>query len=85
MSVYGINDLMLLRKAGGIPRVSTRFSLSVENEYVCWQKMGRPDQPRETKFPGGSTNGNMEKNNFLCSANHEQDWHPYPNDSYSAI
>ena len=26
--------------------------------------------------------GNM---NFLCSADHEQDWQPYPVDPYSAI
>ena len=37
---------------------------------------------RETKFSG--THG--DKGIFLpCSADHEQDWQPYPVDTYSAI
>ena len=37
---------------------------------------------RETKFSG--TLGDREYY-FLCSADHEQDWQPYPVDPYSAI
>ena len=36
---------------------------------------------RETKFSG--TQG--DRGIFLCSADHEQDWQPYPVDPYSAI
>ena len=36
---------------------------------------------RETKF--SSTNGGKE--NFPCSADHEQDWQPYAVDLYSAV
>ena len=37
---------------------------------------------RETKFSG--TLGDRECY-FLCSAEHEQDWQPYPVDLYSAM
>ena len=38
---------------------------------------------RETKFSGA--NGDREKFVFPRSADHEQDWQPYPVDPYSAI
>ena len=44
--------------------------------------MGRLNPSRETKFSG--TYGDRH-NNFPCSADHEQDWQPYPVDPYSAI
>ena len=37
----------------------------------------------ETKFSG--THGDREISIFPCSADHEQDWQPYPVDPYSAI
>ena len=41
--------------------------------------MGHPNLSRETKFSGA--NGDGRKNSFPCSADHEQDWQPYPVDS----
>ena len=38
---------------------------------------------RETEFSGA--NGDREIFSFLCSADHDQDWQPYPVDPYSAI
>ena len=70
------------RKAGGILRVSTRFSLGVENEQADAARGGsnlsRGDQIFRRKRGQG-------KNSLLCSADHEQDRQPYPVDSYSAI
>ena len=40
-------------------------------------RMGRPNPSRETKFLGA--NGDREQN-VSCSADHEQDWQPYPVD-----
>ena len=45
--------------------------------------MGWPNLSRETKFSGA--NGDRQKNNFPCSADHEQDWQPYTVDPYSAV
>ena len=41
MAVDGINKWTRFRKAGGIPWVSTRFSLSVENEQADAGRDGR--------------------------------------------
>ena len=69
MAVGGINNLMPQLKSGGIPRVSTRFSLSVENgqgdadrttELVSREHIHRPERVQ----------GNII---FPCSADHEQD------------
>ena len=40
---------------------------------------GLPNSARETKFSGanGDRQGNIP---FPCSADHEQDWQPYPVD-----
>ena len=56
--VYGgMNELKLPRMLGRIPRVSTRFSLSVENGQAY---AGREGQTRrETKLSG--MNGDSEK------------------------
>ena len=43
---------------------------------------GRPNLSRETRFSGG--NGDSKKYIFSRSADHEQDWKPYPADPYSA-
>ena len=44
---------------------------------------GRLNPSRETKFSGA--NGDKGIFIFRCSADHEQDWQPYPVDPYSAI
>ena len=44
--------------------------------------MGRLNPSRETKFSG--THGDRGIF-FPCSADHEQDWQPYPVKPYSAI
>ena len=61
--------------------LSTRFSLSME--------MGRRTRDgtaetfsRDQILRHGRGQGNI---NFPCSADHEQDWQPYPVDPYSAI
>ena len=41
---------------------------------------GTAKPSRETKFSGANADGD-----FLCSADHEQDWQPYPVDPYTAI
>ena len=44
---------------------------------------GTAEPSRETKFSG--THGDRGIFICLCSADHEQDWQPYPVDPYSAI
>ena len=58
------------RKAGGIPRVSTEFSLGAENKRAD-PGMGRRSLSRETKFLGA--NGDREINIHFpcCSGDHE--------------
>ena len=53
MAVGGINKRTPPRKSGGIPRVSTRFSLSVEDEHAD-ADAGRPSLSRETNFSGAN-------------------------------
>ena len=47
-------------------------------ELEGWRGMERPNPSRETTFSGA--NGDIPG-----SADHEQDWQPYPVDLYSAI
>ena len=68
------------RNSGGIPRVSTRFSVSIENEQANTRRDSQTCLVK-TKFSGA--NGGKEK--FPCSADHGQDWQPYAVDLYSAI
>ena len=60
-------------------KVSTRFSLSIEMRRLTRDGTAEPvlrDQiPRRERGQG--------KNHFPCSADHEQDWQPYPVDPYS--
>ena len=74
MADDGTNKWTPPRKSGGIPLVSTTFSLSIENEQT---DAGRDDQI--LKHERGQ--GNIH---FPCSAGHDQDWQPYPVDPYSA-
>ena len=69
-------------ESGGIPRVSTRFSLSMENEQA---DAGQDDRTlsRETNLSGA--NGGREIFIFPRSADHKQDWQPYLVDLCSAI
>ena len=62
---------------------STRFSLSVENEQAGAGRDGRTRLAR----PNYQARTGTEKYyfHFPCSADHEQDWHHYPVDPYSAI
>ena len=76
----GKNIWTPLRNSGGIPRVSTRFSVSIENEQANTRRDSQTCLVK-TKFSGA--NGGKEK--FPCSADHGQDWQPYAVDLYSAI
>ena len=50
--------------------LSTRFSLSMENEQADAERDGRTRLARPNSFSG--TNEDREKNIFPCSAHHEQ-------------
>ena len=59
---------------------STRFNLSMENEHADAgrdgrTRLGKPNSRRDRR------QGNVH---FPCSADHEQDWQPYPVDPYAA-
>ena len=69
------------RKSGGIPRVSTRFSLSVENEHT---RAGR-DGPTYLVRPNSQARTGTGKNSVFHLAEHEQDRQPYVVDAYSAV
>ena len=53
-------------------------------ERAGWRGTGRPNPSRKTNFSGanGDNQGNIY---FPFSADHEQDWQPYPVDLYFAI
>ena len=68
------------RKAGGIPLVSTRFSLNAENEQANAGLDGRPCLQRRVSQ---ARTGTREYFSFL--ADHEKmDWQPYRSDPDSA-
>ena len=60
MAYGGINKWTPPRKSEGLPRVSTRFSLSGKNEQA---DAGRDSRIRDTKFSGA--NGDMKIFIFL--------------------
>ena len=67
------------RNSGGIPYVSTRFSLSIEMSGLTRDGSAEPvSRDRFLRRERGQ--GNIH---FLCSADHEQDWQPKPVDLYS--
>ena len=74
MAYGGLDKSMdAARKSGGIPRVSTRFSLGTENEQAAVSRdqiLRRVRGHRNIYFP--------------CLADHEQDWQ-HPVDPYSAL
>ena len=61
--------------------ISTRFSLSMEMSRLTWDGTAEPVS-RDQIFRHARGQGNI---NFPCSADHKQDWQPYPVDPYSAI
>ena len=69
---------------GGNPvskQVSTRLSLSMEMSRLTRDGMAEPIS-RDQILRHARGQGNII---FPCSADHEQDWQPYPLDPYSAI
>ena len=75
-----MNKSTLPRNSGGIPSVSTRFSLEYGDEQAadvgrdCRTRLARPTSQARTR---------TGKFSFLCSADHVQDWQPYLVDPYS--
>ena len=61
--------------------VSTRFSLSMEMSRLTRDGTAEPVS-RDQILRHARGQGNIH---FPCSADHEQDWQPYPVDPYSAI
>ena len=67
------------RNSGGIPQVSTRFSLSMEMSRLT--RDGTAESvSRDQILRHERGQGNVH---FSCSADHVQDWQPYPVDLYS--
>ena len=52
-------------------------------EYAGWRGAGRPNPSREAKFSGANGDRDIYIY-FPCSADHGQDWQPYPVGPYSA-
>ena len=66
------------RKSGVIPSVRTRFGLSMEMSRLI--RVGTAESfSRDQVFRRERGQGNIH---FPCPADHEQDWQPYPVDSY---
>ena len=63
------------RRTAGNPSIHSRLRLSLP-ESAGWAT------PSPLYFRRARGQGNIR---FLCSADHEQDWQPYPVDPYSAI
>ena len=61
------------------PQVSTRFSLSMEMSRLTRDGTAEPVS-RDQILRRERGQGNIH---FPCSADHEQDWQPYPADPYS--
>ena len=75
---FKINKWTSPRKAGIMPRVSTRFSLSMEMSRLT--RDGTAELvSRDQIFRREGGHGNIH---VPCSADHEQDWRPYPVDPY---
>ena len=62
----------MARKAGEIPSVSTRFSLTVDNEETGDAGWGRP-KTCLARPNSQAARTRTEENYFPCSADHEQD------------
>ena len=66
---------------GGIPYVRTRFSLSMEMNRLTRNGTAEPVSRDQILRPARGQ-GNIH---FPSSADHEQDWQPFPVDPYSAL
>ena len=67
------------RNSGGIPQVSSRFSLSTEMSRLTRDGTAEPVlRDQILRHERGQRNIH-----FSCSADHVQDWQPYPVDPYS--
>ena len=75
--VVSINKWTPPRRSGGIPQVSTRFSLSMEISRLTRDEIGEPVS-RDQIIRRERGQGNVD---FPCLADHEQNWQPYPVDS----
>ena len=75
---FKINKWTPPRKAGIMPRVSTRFSLSVEMRRLTRDGTAEPVS-RDQILRREGRHGNIH---VPCSADHEEDWQPYPVDPY---
>ena len=67
-----------------ISLVSTRFSLSVENDQNDAGRDGRTCLARRPNSQARTGNRDFVFI-FSCSGDHEQDYQPYPVDPYSAL
>ena len=80
MAYGGLNKYMAPpRNSGGIPQVSTRFSLSMEMSRLTRDGTAETVS-RDQVLRHERGQGNIH---FPCSADNEQDWQPYPVDPYS--
>ena len=70
------------RNSGEIPFVSTRFSLSIMEMSRLTRDGTAEPVSRDQILRHERGEGNIH---FPCSADHVQDWQPYPVDPYSAI
>ena len=69
------------RKFGGIPRVSTRFSESMENKQADAGRAGQTPVAR----PNSQARSGRGRYHFPFTADNEQDRQPYPIDPYFVI
>ena len=67
------------KNSGGIPQVSTRFSLSMEMSRLTRDGTAETVS-RDQILRHECGQGNI---NFPCSADHKQDWQSYPVGPYS--
>ena len=74
-----MNKWTLPRNSGRIPYVSTRFSQSIEMSRLTRDGTAEP-VPRDQILRHERGRGTIH---FYCSADHVQDWQPYPVDPYS--
>ena len=70
-----------MAEIGRNPISTTRFSLSMGNEQA---DAGRDGRTRLARLNSQARTG-IRRYIFSCSADHEQDWQPYPVDPYPAI
>ena len=74
-----MNKWMPPQNSGGISSVSTKFSLSMEISRLTRDGIVEPAS-RDQILRHERRQGDIH---FSCSADHVQDWQPYPVDPYS--